>query len=225
MGSESFEKYTQTLPERLSDEEQESLLKIYCATKNEEARELLIVHNLRLAEAVVRNFEGKGDLDDFMQIATIELMRVLDNYDITKGVKFATYAYACMNGKILDTLRNNKKQIESIDFSAHKTYSIVANGDNIEIEEDIIDETPDDYDWVSEIAHFNKLNSYLATLNERDRFFLEHTLCVNGKERLTQRQMAKIQNISLSRVNSKVNKLMRRLREYFICDIPEQSEK
>ena len=89
---EGFYEYLNTLPQPLSREEQNTLLRRFYATRDDEARDLIISHNLRLALDCVRHFACYNyDLEDLMQEATIELAHVLDNkFNINRGVDSRT---------------------------------------------------------------------------------------------------------------------------------------
>jgi len=67
-----------------------------------EARNRLIVHNLRLVSHIVRKYySSSGDRDDLMSIGTIGLIKAIDSFDISNGARFATYATKCLQNAIL----------------------------------------------------------------------------------------------------------------------------
>ena len=60
---------------------------------DEEARETFICENLRLVLSVIQRFGNRGEqMDDLFQVGCIGLIKAVDNFDITIGVKFSTYA-------------------------------------------------------------------------------------------------------------------------------------
>ena len=69
------------------------------------ARELYIKGNLRLVLSVIKRFSGSSD--DLFQIGCIGLMKAIDNFDNTLGVKFSTYAVPMIAGEIRRYLRDN----------------------------------------------------------------------------------------------------------------------
>ena len=76
----------------LKEEEKEELFKRIKAG-DKEAREIYIQGNLRLVLSVIRRFSNHNEnLDDLFQIGCIGLMKSVDNFDPTIGVKFSTYA-------------------------------------------------------------------------------------------------------------------------------------
>ncbi len=97
---------TATLP-ILSEAEKETLWdKIKAGDKK--ARETYITGNLRLVLSIVRRFMGQNEnMDDLFQIGCIGLMKSVDNFDPTLGVKFSTYAVPMIIGEIRRYLRDN----------------------------------------------------------------------------------------------------------------------
>jgi len=91
----------------LTDEEKDELLK-KTAQGDMDARRDLIDGNLRLVLSVVQRFGGKGEsADDLFQIGCIGLIKAIDNFDISVGVKFSTYAVPMIIGEIRRYLRDN----------------------------------------------------------------------------------------------------------------------
>lgn len=72
------------------------------------AREQYIRGNLRLVLSIIQRFSGNNEnVDDLFQIGCIGLMKAIDNFDITQGVKFSTYAVPMIIGEIRRYLRDN----------------------------------------------------------------------------------------------------------------------
>lgn len=75
---------------------------------DKEAREVLIEKNLGLVHHIVKRFIGRGyDLEDLFQIGTIGLMKAIDKFDLSVGVKFSTYAVPMISGEIKRFLRDD----------------------------------------------------------------------------------------------------------------------
>lgn len=91
----------------LNNEEKENLFK-KILEGDKEARELYIKGNLRLVLSIIQRFSGSSEnVDDLFQIGCIGLMKAIDNFDITQGVKFSTYAVPMIIGEIRRYLRDN----------------------------------------------------------------------------------------------------------------------
>ncbi|MBP3493271.1 MAG: RNA polymerase sporulation sigma factor SigG [Oscillospiraceae bacterium] len=72
------------------------------------AREALIQGNLRLVLSVIQKFLGRGEnMDDLFQVGCIGLIKAIDNFDITQGVRFSTYGVPMIVGEIRRYLRDN----------------------------------------------------------------------------------------------------------------------
>ena len=69
---------------------------------DEEARNKLIMHNLRLVSHIVKKYYGSYDaVEDLLSIGTIGLIKAIDSYNIENGTKFATYAGKCLQNATL----------------------------------------------------------------------------------------------------------------------------
>ncbi len=97
---------TQTLPV-LSHETMRELLK-RARDGDKEARSELIQGNLRLVLSVIQRFHNRGEnVDDLFQIGCIGLIKGIDNFDITMGVRLSTYCVPMIIGEIRRYLRDN----------------------------------------------------------------------------------------------------------------------
>ena len=78
------------------------------AAGDKSARDEFVGGNLRLVLSVVQRFAGRGALmDDLFQVGCIGLMKSIDNFDTTLGVRFSTYAVPMIIGEIRRYLRDN----------------------------------------------------------------------------------------------------------------------
>jgi RNA polymerase sporulation-specific sigma factor len=91
----------------LKEEEKEELFRRIKAG-DKQARETYIKGNLRLVLSVIKRFSGQNEnVDDLFQIGCIGLMKSIDNFDPTMGVKFSTYAVPMIVGEVRRYLRDN----------------------------------------------------------------------------------------------------------------------
>ena len=107
----------QTLPPPLSRQEEEDFFK-RLAGQDEDARQQLIVHNLRLVVYIAKKFESTGiNLEDLISIGTIGLIKAVNTFTPERSIKLATYASRCIGNEILMYLRksSNRRQEASID--------------------------------------------------------------------------------------------------------------
>ena len=101
---------TSKLPILKEEEKQELFKKIKAG--DTAARETYIKGNLRLVLSVIKRFSGNNEnVDDLFQIGCIGLIKSIDNFDDTIGVKFSTYAVPMIIGEIRRYLRDNASSI------------------------------------------------------------------------------------------------------------------
>jgi len=91
----------------LTNAETNTLLKEYRAG-NQRARDSLVSGNLRLVLSVIQRFSGRGEvLDDLFQVGCVGLIKAIDNFDITLGLRLSTYAVPMIIGEVRRYLRDN----------------------------------------------------------------------------------------------------------------------
>ena len=170
------------------------------AKGDDEARERLILHNLRLVAHIVRKYYGSAkNQEDLVSIGTIGLVKAVDTFNPTNGARFATYAAKCIQNEILMHFRAQKKL--SAEVSINETIDVDRDGnpltyiDVIATEENIEEET--DLHIKSE-----QLGRLLKTvLDERERQIISLRYGLLGDGPLTQREVADLLGISRSYVS------------------------
>ena len=97
---------TAKLPLLKNEEKEELIRKV--KEGDTQAREEYIKGNLRLVLSIIQRFSGSNEnVDDLFQIGCIGLMKAIDNFDLSQGVKFSTYAVPMIIGEIRRYLRDN----------------------------------------------------------------------------------------------------------------------
>ena len=95
----------QNFPAPLSSEEEKEAFEIMAngsATDAEDARQRLILHNLRLVSHIVRKYYSSNkNQEDLISIGTIGLVKAVDTFNVGNGTRFATYAAKCIQNAIL----------------------------------------------------------------------------------------------------------------------------
>ena len=93
--------------EVLKEEEKIELLKEIKATGSKQAKDKLIKGNLRLVLSVIQRFTGRGeDIDDLFQIGVVGLIKAINNFDLSKEVRFSTYCVPMISGELRRHLRD-----------------------------------------------------------------------------------------------------------------------
>ncbi|MBR7172274.1 MAG: sigma-70 family RNA polymerase sigma factor [Clostridia bacterium] len=112
---------TSTLPKCTTDELNNLMLKV--KSGDVEAREQFVIYNMRLVLSIVKRFSSnKNNSDDIFQVGIIGLLKSIDNFDMSVGVKFSTYAVPMIIGEIRKFLRDSSamKVTRSIRDIAYK---------------------------------------------------------------------------------------------------------
>ncbi len=181
---------------------------------DEDARQKLILHNLRLVSHIVRKYYPSApNQEDLVSIGTIGLVKAVDTYSITAGARFATYAARCIQNEILMHFRSQKKLASEI--SIHETIDVDRDGNPLTY----IDVVSCDESLCSEIER--KITSdrallYIKTrLTPRERQIITLRYGLLGKEPLTQREIAGRMNISRSYVSRIEKSALEKLRDAF----------
>lgn len=97
---------TSKLPVICAEDKERLLVAAHGGDKN--ARDELVMGNLKLVLSVIRRFASRGENpDDLFQIGCIGLIKAIDNFDVTQNVRFSTYAVPMIIGEIRRFLRDN----------------------------------------------------------------------------------------------------------------------
>ena len=91
----------------LKEEEKMALLREIRDTGSKTAKDKLIQGNLRLVLSVIQRFTGRGeDIDDLFQIGVVGLIKAINNFDLSKEVRFSTYCVPMISGELRRYLRD-----------------------------------------------------------------------------------------------------------------------
>lgn len=116
---------TAGLPKLSQKESEELMLKLKAG--DETAREKFIVGNMRLVLSLVKRFWSKrANADDVFQVGCVGLIKAIDNFDVSVGVKFSTYAVPMILGEIKRFIRdgNSLRVSRSIRDTAYKVLKV-----------------------------------------------------------------------------------------------------
>jgi RNA polymerase sporulation-specific sigma factor len=201
-------------PQPLSAKEEEKYLKLM-AQGDQEARNILIEHNLRLVAHIVKKFENTGeDAEDLISIGTIGLIKAIESYSTGKGTKLATYAARCIENEILMHLRSLKKTKK--DVSLHDPIGQDKEGNEISLIDVLKSESEDVIDTIQLNMELEKIKKYIDILDEREKEVIISRFGLDLQKEKTQREIAKELGISRSYV-SRIEKraLMKMFHEFY----------
>ena len=203
-------------PEPLSAEEEKIYIEKY-ENGDDEARNILIERNLRLVAHVSKKYSSTNiNLDDLISIGTIGLIKGINSFNSTKGVRLATYVSRCIDNEILMHLRSNKK------LQAEVYLNEPSGKDKDDNEISLIDILENDEknveDEIDLKLKIKKLYENMKkVLKSREKEILELRFGLNGNAPKTQNQIAEMMGISrsyVSRIETKaINKLSKEIKE------------
>jgi len=188
-----------TLPPPLSKEEEAAVFAALEAGDSN-ARETLIVHNLRLVVYIARKFESSGlGLEDLISIGTIGLIKAVGTFRPAKKIKLATYASRCIENEILMVLRKNAQSRSEISIdeplSADWDGNELLLSDILGTEEDIVSK------GIENEAEREMLRQAVSELGEREREIMEMRFGLCGGRERTQKEVAESIGISQSYIS------------------------
>ena len=202
---------TDKLPPPLKKEEELEYL-IKAKQGDEEARNKLIEHNLRLVVFLAKKYENTTyDIEDLVSIGSIGLIKGINTYKIDKNIKLATYASRCISNEILMFLRKNKKRRTEISLEDALNYDNEGNELHLEdilgTENDLV---PNEYE-----KKVNKelLTKEIASLSTRDKQIMTLRYGLNNSKEYTQKEVAEILGISQSYISRIEKKVVRKLKQ------------
>ena len=189
----------ETLPPPLPKEKELQIME-ELRQGNDEHRDLLITHNLRLVVYIAKKFESKiTSTEDLVSIGTIGLMKAVKTFNPDKNIKLATYASRCIDHEILMHLRkvNNMKSEMSFD----EPLSVDWDGNELTLR-DVLGPDPDDV--IEPIEYCDEKRLLLDVVNalpEKERQLMIMRFGLNGGEGHTQKQLADSLGISQSYIS------------------------
>lgn len=186
-----------------------------CKNGDMQARDQLIQHNLRLVAHIVKKYHiSASDVEDFISIGTIGLMKAIDSFQIDKGIRLATYASCCIENEMLMVFRSEKKLLRNVSLS--EPIGSDQDGNEICIEDIIAIDPVDIVDKLELRDNKKKLSIYIdEVLSVREKEILILRYGLYGKKEKTQREVAEHLNISRSYVSRIEKKAIEKLRECY----------
>lgn len=203
----------ETLPAPLTPTDEEKLiLNLKNGVCEQETKNILIEHNLRLVVYIAKRFESTGvGIEDLVSIGTIGLIKAINTFKPDKNIKLATYASRCIENEILMYLRkNNPSRVNisldeplNIDWDGNELLLSDILGTDCDITQRQIDDEVD-----KELLHIA-----MTKLSTREQHIMQLRFGISpsGEER-TQKQVADMLGISQSYISRLEKRIISRLR-------------
>jgi RNA polymerase sporulation-specific sigma factor len=205
---------TDKLPPPLSKDEELKYL-VRAKAGDEEARNILIEHNLRLVVFLAKKYENTTyDIEDLVSIGSIGLIKGINTYKIDKNIKLATYASRCISNEILMFLRKNKRKKAEVSLEDALNYD--SEGNELHLE-DILgtdaDLVPNEYE---KQVDKEILSKEIKDLPDRDKEIMTLRYGLNNTKEYTQKEVAEMLGISQSYISRIEKKVIRKLKQVII---------
>ena len=197
-------------PPLKGQEEADALLAL--ENGDDDAKQKLIEHNLRLVVYIARRFENTGvNLEDLISIGTIGLIKGISTYRLDKNIKLATYASRCIENEILMHIRKiaGQKAEISLDEPINMDYdgNELLLSDILGTDENIVTGRLDDH------VDLDLLRQALRQLPPRELEIIQMRYGLAGCRELTQKEVAQKLGISQSYISRLEKRIMQRLKK------------
>ena len=200
-------------PRPLSESEEEKYLQL--ARKGDiNARNILVEHNLRLVAHIVKKYYGTGfEQDDLVSVGTIGLIKAINTFKADKNIKLSSYASRCIENEILMYFRGAKKN--SLDVSINEEIDSDTDGNALTLM-DIMSAEDNIVENLDRKIQTEKLPKYInEALTLREKLIIKLRYGLDGKDALTQREVAKMLKISRSYVSRIEKKALSELKKRY----------
>ena len=180
---------------------------------DEDSRQKLILHNLRLVSHIVRKYYANApDNEDLVSIGVIGLVKAVDTFKCEAGIRFATYAARCIQNEILMHFRAQKKRTG--DVSLAETIDVDRDGNPLTYMDIICtnENLGDEIDKKAQIERALRLVQNSLDAREKQIITMRYGLFGLTKS-YTQKEIAAKLNISRSYVSRIEKSALDKLRE------------
>ncbi len=177
-------------------------------SRAEPQKDELVIKNLKLVHYLIRNKIGNAEeeYDDLVSIGTVGLIKAADTFDISKDIKFATYASRCIINEILMYLRKQKNK----PISLETVVNLDGNGHELTLADLIADSDSDFEEEIEVISDFEKvINIILNNLKPLEKIVILY--CFSGARQISISDVMGISQSYISRVETKVKKKIKKI--------------
>ncbi len=180
----------------------------------EEAKRLLIEHNMRLVAHMIKKYAFTDkETDDLLSIGTIGLIKAVNTFDNTRGNRLSSYAAKCIDNEILMLLRSEKKLGREV--SLYEPIGVDREGNEISLY-DILEtggcSVPETVCKREQIRRLYR--GYEVCLKEKEQKILRLRYGLFGGREHTQKEIGAILGISRSYVSRIEKSALEKLRSY-----------
>lgn len=194
------------------DEDVERELLIKSKDGDIDARNTLIVHNLRLVVFIAKKFEStKINIEDLISIGSMGLIKGVQTFKIEKNIKLATYASRCIENEILMYLRKTQKSRQ--EYSLDEVLSIDSEGNEMVLSDVLASNEELSLTKLTKEEDIRNLYYSLEKLNEREKQIVVMRFGLYGHEAMTQKDVADSLGISQSYISRLEKRIFEKMRQ------------
>ena len=202
---------TDVLPAPLKGSEERNAL-VRLEAGDEQAKQLLIEHNLRLVVYIARRFENTGiNIEDLISIGTIGLIKAINTYNPEKKIKLATYASRCIENEILMYLRKNNGQKSEVSFD--EPLNTDWDGNELLLSDILGTDADSVLKPIEDDVERELLIQALRKLPHREAEIIALRFGLFGREEKTQKEVADMLGISQSYISRIEKRIIARLKD------------
>ena len=208
---------SEVLPPPLETDRESEMIANLETDQKENARKILIEHNLRLVVYIARKFDNTGvGVEDLISIGTIGLIKAINTFNPDKKIKLATYASRCIENEILMYLRRNNKT--RMEVSIDEPLNVDWDGNELLLSDILGTEEDTIYRDMENEAEKRVLFKAISRLSARERMIVQMRFGLGNQEgnEKTQKEVADILGISQSYISRLEKKIMERLKKEII---------
>lgn len=205
------------LPAPLEPQKEAFVLEKFGTSQEDEAKSLLIEHNLRLVVYIAKKFDNTGvGVEDLISIGTIGLIKAINTFDPIKNIKLATYASRCIENEILMYLRRNSKT--KMEVSIDEPLNVDWDGNELLLsdilgtDEDVISRHLEDE------VEISLLTKAINKLSPREQKIIRLRFGLGREDHMekTQKEVADFLGISQSYISRLEKRIMKRLKKEIV---------
>jgi len=197
------------LPPPLSHEEEDEVLSRLDTDEN--ARPMLVEHNLRLVVYIAKRFENTGfGIEDLISIGTVGLIKAINTFHPEKNIKLATYASRCIENEILMYIR--KRSGSRCEVSIDEPLNVDFDGNELLLS-DVLGSEEDTVSYELEQREERQvIREAVSRLGERERLIIGLRFGLDGSREMTQKEVADMLGISQSYISRLEKKIIAKLK-------------
>ncbi|MCK9536196.1 MAG: RNA polymerase sporulation sigma factor SigK [Bacilli bacterium] len=193
------------------DEEAEMELLIKVRDGDMEARNTLIVHNLRLVVYIAKKFEStRINIEDLISIGSMGLIKGVQTFKIEKNIKLATYASRCIENEILMHLRKTHKIRQEI--SLDEVLNVDSEGNEMVLADILAAVEDEALEVMTKDEDKKEIYRALGNLPKREQEIIVMRFGLFGHEPLTQKEVADLLGISQSYISRLEKRIIDKMR-------------